>query len=62
MPDDPVVSIAEATAEYGMLQLANWLPPEQHANVRELLYDLTVGALHAFADGETRRVPEPSAN
>ena len=48
---DLIDTIAEATAECGMqTSLPNWLPAERHEELRELLHDLTVGALTAMAD------------
>ena len=45
--DDLIDNVAAATAECGMqTQLPNWLPASRH-KLRELLYDLTVGALTA---------------
>lgn len=54
--------VAAATAECGMQQLANWLPADRHTELRELLYDLAFGALHAFADRRAWYMPEPSEN
>ena len=54
--------IATATSVYGLMQLANWLPADRHGELKELLHDLTVGALHAYADAGVWRVPEPSSN
>ncbi len=54
--------IAEASAVYGMMQLANWFPSDRHANLKESLYDIVFSALHAYADAEVWRVPVPSTN
>ena len=54
--------IAEASAVYGMRQLANWLPSDLHADMKEALYDIVFSALHAYADVEVWRVPVPSKN
>lgn len=57
-------TICAATAEYGMQELANWLPAHQHAALRELLYDLALGAITAHRDASEGwfEVPKPSAN
>jgi hypothetical protein len=57
-------TIAEATAECGMQVLANWVPSAWHAELRELLNDLTVGALTAYRDAKQKwhEPPEPSVN
>jgi hypothetical protein len=62
--DELMVNIAEATAECGMQLLSNWLPAGRHDELRELLFDLTVGALTAYADAQRGwgEVPEPSNN
>jgi hypothetical protein len=61
-PDGLIDDIAAATAECGMQHLANWFPAERHEALRELLFDLTVGALAAFRDTSLRCVPEPTEN
>ncbi len=63
MPETETIDcIASATAAYGMQQLANWLPANRHEELRELLYDLTVGALHALRGVDAFCVPEPSTH
>lgn len=62
MNDNLVDDIAAATAECGMQLLANWLPADRHAELRELLHDLAVGAITAFADVKVWRAPPPSIN
>ncbi len=54
--------IAAASADYGSRELANWIPAERHDALRELLYDLTISALTAFADVDMWRIPQPSEN
>lgn len=55
--------VAAATAECGMQTMANWFPASRHAELREFLNDLTVGALAAYRDAERGRdLPEPSPN
>jgi hypothetical protein len=62
--DDLIAAVASATAECGMqTQLPNWLPTDRHRDLRELIYDLTVGALTAYRDTRPDwEVPEPSVN
>ena len=62
--DELIETVAEATSEMGVQQLANWLPADRHDELRELLYDLAVGAVTAFADAQRGwgEVPEPSRN
>ena len=62
--DETIATVAEATAECGMQSwLANYFPASKHAELREYLHDLAVGALHAFiAVRAFTDVPEPSAN
>jgi hypothetical protein len=62
--DDLIDNVAVATAECGMqTHLPNWLPTNRHRDLRELLYDLTVGALTAYRDAKRGwEVPEPSIN
>ena len=50
-----IETISEATAEYGMQKLAALFPAALHAELREALFDLSVGALYAFADASNRR-------
>ena len=58
-----IPDISAATAEYGMQCLANWLPADRHAELRELLYDLTIGAITAFRDAQRGwGLPSPSTN
>lgn len=60
-----IEDIAAATAECGMqTQLPNWLSADRHGELRELLFDLAVGALAAYRDAVKgwTEVPEPSAN
>lgn len=57
-----IEDIATATAECGMQQLANWLPADRHAELRELIFDLTVGALTAYRDAKVWYVPTASEN
>ncbi len=60
---DAINTIAAACTEYGMQSwLPNWLPAERHEELRELLFDLVISALHAFRDVDEFRVPEPSIN
>lgn len=70
MPDADIIdTIAAASTEVAMQQLARWLPAERHADLRELLHDLALSAIHAFKDVDMFRVvehefrvPEPSIN
>lgn len=42
--------------------LPNYLPAEKHDDLGELIYDLIVGAVHAYVEVEAFRLPEPSRN
>lgn len=61
MNDATADDIAAATAECGMQMMANWLPADRHAELRELLYDLVFTALHAYVE-KPWQVPGPSRN
>lgn len=63
MDREMIETIAAATAECGMQQLANWLPAERHAELRELLFDLTIGAICAVSDARRGwHLSPPGAN
>lgn len=66
MPDlkQPLADdVASASAEFCMQSwLPNFLPAERHAALRELIQDLVVGALAAYAEEDLWRAPEPSDN
>jgi hypothetical protein len=57
-------TVAAASAEFGMQQLANWFPAERHDELRELLYDLAFSAICAYRDAQRNwlDVPAPSVN
>lgn len=62
---DPIQDVAAATAECGMQSwLPNYLPADRHADLRELLHDLAVGAMTAHLDARSGwyDVPPPSPN
>jgi hypothetical protein len=64
MDGELIETIAEATAECGLQQLANWLPAGRHGELRELLHDLAYSAVVAYADARRGwfEVPVPGEN
>ena len=61
MPD-LAETIAEATAAYALAETAAWVPESRLADFKQLLIDLTIGALAADADARRGWCLEPSNN
>ncbi|MBA4066195.1 MAG: hypothetical protein C0501_21270 [Isosphaera sp.] len=61
MDDTTADTVAAASAECGMQMIANWVPANLHAELRELLYDLVFTALRVHAE-RPWKVPGPSPN
>lgn len=55
-------AVASASAEYGVREIGNWIPPHKHEWLRETIFDLVFSALVAYGEMPVRRAPEPSNN
>jgi hypothetical protein len=61
--DKLIDDIAAASAAYGVIELANWVPSDRHADLLEVIHDIVVSAITAFKDvGAWREPPPPSKN
>ena len=61
-PRSDPTTVASAIAECGMQKLADWLPAERRESLRERLTDLSLAAIAAYAEVDSWRLPDLSAN